>query len=146
LVLQIRIAFTLIELLVVIAIIAVLAGLLLPGLARAKHSAHSAVCRNNLRQWALALRLYLDEFGVYVPFSMSDSAPAGDGRQWYGRLGRVLKFVRAAVRRRHGGRWNMVFCDGHVEGGTLRDWFDTRQSQVRCRWNVDNLPHWETGP
>ena len=80
-----RPGFTLIELLVVIAVIAILAALLLPVLNRARIAADNTVCRNNLRQYALALAMYVDDFGYYPPiwFTETNQPPGADDLRWW---------------------------------------------------------------
>ena len=76
-----RNAFTLVELLVVIAIIALLMGVLLPALNKARQQAQATVCRSNLRQIGIALNFYAEAWNFFIPRGTGSS-----GDTWFQQL------------------------------------------------------------
>jgi len=84
-----RRAFTLVELLMTVAIIAVLAGLLLPGIHRARNRALGVACRSNLKQWGVATLLFAADSNGLLP---KDGTPNGRSTEegWYVDLPRVM--------------------------------------------------------
>src|SRR5262249_37999311 len=90
--------FTLIELLVVIAIIAVLIALLLPAVQQAREAARRTQCRNNLKQFGIALHSYHDTYNHFPPgwvqYTQTASAANGTAHWAWGTY--LLPFVDQA--------------------------------------------------
>jgi len=64
--------FTLIELLVVIAIIALLMGILMPALSKARKQGRDVYCLNNLRQLGVAVQMYTEEYDDFIPRALDN--------------------------------------------------------------------------
>ncbi len=78
--------FTLIELLVVVAIIGILASILMPSLSKAREKGRQAVCLSNLKQFGVAIELYISANGSYFP-PRTYNGKNSQGRSWFGKNG-----------------------------------------------------------
>ena len=131
--------FTLLEVLVVLGVLAVLAGLMLPGLGKARDRGRGAYCLGNLRQWGLATHLYaLDQDDFLPPDGTPNPGDSSTNSGWYIQLPRQLGLPRyhempwrtnaladpdltvwlcPANRRRSNGRNLFHYClNGQVDG------------------------------
>jgi len=124
-----RRAFTLVELLVVIGIIALLLGVLLPSLSKAREVANRTACVSNARQIALAIIMYAEDNRKWLP---SDRDTFESYKTWGGKDG---TFMPRPVRRinKYLGRNREVTDDGHGvtdnfhcpgDDGYAPGWFD----------------------
>jgi len=97
--------FTLIELLVVIAIIGILAAMVFPVFARARESARKAVCLSNVKNIALAINMYVNDWNDFMPLGretmasdyFADAGSRGDGESCNNRARQANPYAREPV-------------------------------------------------
>jgi len=137
-------AFTLIELLVVIAIIALLMGILMPALARAKKQARAAACQMNLHQWSTIWAMYCqDNNGRFCMEADNVGWPRGNWivvlRPYYQTRSGILTCPMATKPHPAGGSWGGPFNTYVMGTGGIYDWQEEGSYGANC-WLYSRRP------
>ncbi|HEX2999142.1 MAG TPA: DUF1559 domain-containing protein [Armatimonadota bacterium] len=139
--------FTLIELLTVIAIIAILAGILLPALSRAREMARRSTCSSNLRQLAQAVVMYARDYNDRLPCTYdacADGQSTGYGGWMYftdrGNASTPTKFwpKYGTLFEYTGGKENIFTCaDDEIAAQALEQFSSAQYGKCGCSYSIN---------